>query len=133
VSYFVWHGYRRIRILLVLPLALLLSGCTIRSTRLTFGATVILDAASTQAAVSGTGREASPVLAKAPLPIMLGLSAIVAMVAEHHVRNGETEKAKTLYTIASVIHGAAGAWNLYQASRFGVWNGSTATAQEKSR
>jgi hypothetical protein len=132
VSYFAWLGhYRRIRILLAIPLALLLSGCTIGSTRLTFGATVILDAASTQAAVSGSGREASPVLSKAPLPIMLVLSAAVAAVAERHVRNGEIAKAKTLYTVASVIHGAAGAWNLYQASRYGVWNGPT--AQEKSR
>jgi hypothetical protein len=106
---------------LCLAAAICLTGCTVGQTRVAFGLTVIADAASTQAAVAGGGREASPVLKAAPVPIMLALAAAVAIVAEKQVRDGHEERAKRLYAIASVVHGAAGAWNLYQAASYGVW------------
>ncbi len=47
------------------------------------------------------------------------LSAIVALVAEHHVRNGEITKARNLYALAATVHGLAALWNGYQGARYG--------------
>lgn len=104
----------------VLAGALGSGGCTIGQTRFALGATVVADAATTQTALNrGGASEANPVLKSAPVPIMLLLSGVVALVAEKHVRQGDTGKAKTLYTIASVVHGAAAAWNGYQLGQSG--------------
>ena len=102
--------------------ALLSSGCTIGQTRFALGASLVADAATTQSAISSSSAtEGNPVLQKAPVPIMLVLSGIVSLVAEHEYKNGHETKAKTLYRVASAVHGVAALWNGYQ---MGQTNGS---------
>lgn len=116
----------------VLVLGLASSGCTIGQTRFMLGATLVADAATTQSALSANSnaQEGNPVLQKAPVPIMLVLSGVVALVAEKQVKNGEIAKAKTLYRVASVVHGLAAAWNGYQMGKTGTTaSAASATVQ----
>lgn len=111
-------------------IVLLSSGCTIGQTRFALGATLVADAATTQSAISHSGAsEGNPILQKAPVPIMLVLSGITSLVAEHELKNGNESKAKTLYRIASVVHGAAAIWNGYQLGQ----SGATAAGGAASR
>jgi heme/copper-type cytochrome/quinol oxidase subunit 3 len=111
----------------ILIIGLASTGCTVGQTRFMLGASLAADGATTQSALSsGSGTEGNPVMQKATLPVMLVLSGVVSLVAEKYVRNGETKKAKTLYTVASVIHGAAAAWNGFQSGKGGSSGGAVA-------
>ena len=114
----------------VLVLGLASSGCTIGQTRFMLGATLVADSVTTQSALSSNSNasEGNGVIQKAPIPIMLVLSGIVALVAEKEVRDGKVGKAKTLYRVASVVHGLAAAWNGYQMGTTGGTSQSGAAA-----
>ncbi len=117
---------RRILLAVVVSVAVLASGCTIGQTRFALGVTLAADATTTVSAMRSDGaQEKNPVLQNAPVPIMLVLSGVVALVAEKHVRNGEIGKAKALYRIASIVHGLAATWNGFQ---MGKGSGSTSAA-----
>lgn len=112
-----------------LMLSMLSSGCTIGQTRFALGATLVADGATTQSALSRSGAsEGNPVLQSAPIPIMLVLSGVVALVAEHEIKHGKERQGKSLYRIASVVHGLAAAWNGYQLTKTGPGTTSLAAS-----
>ncbi|MEO6324989.1 MAG: hypothetical protein ABIT01_13515 [Thermoanaerobaculia bacterium] len=102
----------------VLVLSVLSSGCTIGQTRFALGATLVADGATTQSALSRSGAaEGNAVVQAAPIPIMLVLSGVVSLVAENQIKHGNERQGKSLYRIASVVHGLAAAWNGYQLTK----------------
>lgn len=119
--------------LAVLALALASSGCTIGQTRFALGASLAADAVTTQSALNSSAgaQEGNPVLQKAPVPIMMVLSGVVALVAEKHVRNGDVAKAKRLYRVATAVHTLAAAWNGYQMTNSPGASGGTAALAAK--
>src|SRR5512140_1112607 len=130
-----WSGAGAIVAFFVIAFGAASSGCTVGQTRFALGASLVADAATTQSVLnsSPSAREGNPVLSKAPVPIMLVLSGVVALAAEKHVRDGHVGKAKTLYRVASVVHGVAAAWNGYQLGRLGGGAGSATPASASGR
>jgi hypothetical protein len=117
----------------VLVLGVMSSGCTIGQTRFALGATLVADGATTQSALSRSGAgESNPVLQQAPIPIMLVLSGVVSLVAENQIKHGKERQGKSLYRIASVVHGLAAAWNGYQLTKTGPGTSSTLAASANS-
>jgi len=106
---------------LCLAVALLLGGCTLDGARASFALAVIADGSGTNIAMTTTsGYEANPVLRVAPVPVLLLVSAVSALICEHLIDIGHVRAALWIYRLGAVVHGAAATWNIRQAYLYGA-------------
>lgn len=97
--------------LLALALILALStGCTVGATRVTFGVSVLADAATTDYGRNHGYVEANPVLKSYPISLSIALAALIVVTAEL-AKNEHPTAARNLYLLGTAVHGLAAAAN----------------------
>lgn len=99
------------KLLTLLLVGMLGSGCSLRTARWTFSMAVVADAGTTYAGLRAGGTEANPVLSGDPLVTMAALTAVVVLCAELLAKKGYEAFARLLYVLGTFVHLCAAGWN----------------------